>query len=50
MFAIHETMMEAMTGFAPEGHVESGELVLRETSAGRVLSTSMFSRWTPGHA
>jgi 23S rRNA (cytosine1962-C5)-methyltransferase len=27
------------------GVVESGELVLREQSAGRALSTSLFSRW-----
>ncbi|WP_306117326.1 MULTISPECIES: RsmD family RNA methyltransferase [unclassified Roseitalea] len=53
MFAIHELMMETMTGFAPPGrnepgYVESGELVLREKAADRALSTSMFSRWTPG--
>ena len=27
------------------GTVESGELVIREKSAGRALSTSLFSRW-----
>ena len=27
------------------GRVESGELVIREESAGRALSTSLFSRW-----
>lgn len=47
MFAVHEAMMEAMTGFAISGHVESGELILREQAAGRALSTSMFSRWAP---
>ena len=47
MFAVHEAMMEAMTGFVPAGRVESGELIIREQSAGRALSTSMFSRWTP---
>ena len=44
-FAMHEAMMEAMTGFAVQGRVESGELILREEAAGRALSTSMFSRW-----
>jgi 23S rRNA (cytosine1962-C5)-methyltransferase len=27
------------------GVVESGELVIREKSASRALSTSLFSRW-----
>ena len=47
LFTIHEAMMEAMTGFETSGHVESGELILREEAAGRALSTSMFSRWAP---
>ncbi len=47
VFAIHEAMMEAMTGFEPAGKVQSGELILREQGAGRALSTSMYSRWTP---
>ncbi|GGA88443.1 SAM-dependent methyltransferase [Brucella endophytica] len=42
-FAIHELMREAFTGLG--GTVESGELILRERSAGRALSTSLFSRW-----
>ncbi len=42
-FAIHELMREAFTGLG--GRVESGELILRERSAGRALSTSLFSRW-----
>jgi len=50
MFAVHEAMMEAMTGFGIEGRVESGELIIREQAAGRALSTSMFSRWTPERA
>lgn len=45
-FAIHEIMMETMTGFTPRGSVSSGELVLRDEAQGRYLSTSMFSRWT----
>lgn len=46
MFAIHEIMMETMTGFDPVGVVTSGELVLEDESGGRKLSSSMFSRWT----
>lgn len=42
-FAIHELMRDAFTGLG--GRVESGELILRERSAGRALSTSLFSRW-----
>lgn len=49
-FAIHEMMMEAMTGLRTKGSVESGELIIRERSAGRALSTSLFSRWTPERA
>jgi 23S rRNA (cytosine1962-C5)-methyltransferase len=36
-------MRDRFTGLG--GTVESGELILRERSAGRALSTSMFSRW-----
>ncbi|NTS31011.1 class I SAM-dependent rRNA methyltransferase [Phyllobacterium sp. BT25] len=42
-FAIHELMRDAFTGLG--GTVESGELILRERSSGRALSTSLFSRW-----
>ena len=42
-FAIHELMRDAFAGLG--GTVESGELILRERSAGRALSTSLFSRW-----
>ena len=42
-FAIHELMRDAFTGLG--GLVESGELILRERSSGRALSTSLFSRW-----
>ena len=42
-YSMHELMRETMRGAA--GTVESGELLLREQSAGRVLSTSLFSRW-----
>jgi 23S rRNA (cytosine1962-C5)-methyltransferase len=42
-FAMHELMRDAFTGRG--GRVESGELILREKSAGRALSTSLFSRW-----
>ena len=42
-YSIHELMRETMRGAG--GTVESGELLLREQSAGRALSTSLFSRW-----
>jgi 23S rRNA (cytosine1962-C5)-methyltransferase len=42
-FSIHALMRDIFTGMG--GVVESGELVIREKSAGRALSTSLFSRW-----
>lgn len=42
-FAIHALMRDRFAGMG--GRVESGELVIREKSAGRALSTSLFSRW-----
>lgn len=42
-FAIHGLIRDVFAGMG--GMVESGELVLREKSAGRALSTSLFSRW-----
>jgi 23S rRNA (cytosine1962-C5)-methyltransferase len=42
-FAIHALMRDTFAGKG--GTVESGELVIREKSAGRALSTSLFSRW-----
>jgi 23S rRNA (cytosine1962-C5)-methyltransferase len=42
-FAIHALMRDTFAGMG--GCVESGELVIREKSAGRALSTSLFSRW-----
>lgn len=42
-FAIHELMRDRLTGRG--GTIESGELILRERSADRALSTSLFSRW-----
>lgn len=44
-FAIHELVRDRFTGMG--GTVESGELILREQSGGRALSTSLFSRWVP---
>ena len=49
-YSMHELMRETMRGRG--GVVESGELVIREAgvdgdTAGRVLSTSLFSRWVP---
>lgn len=40
---LYNTLSELMAGFA--GTVTAGEQVLRETSAGRLLSTSIFARW-----
>lgn len=42
-FAIHALMRDSFAGMG--GTVESGELIIREKSAGRALSTSLFSRW-----
>ena len=42
-YAIHELMRDTFTGLG--GRVDSGELILREKSAGRALSTSLFARW-----
>ncbi|QPC88542.1 class I SAM-dependent rRNA methyltransferase [Mesorhizobium sp. NBSH29] len=42
-FAIHALMRDTFAGMG--GLMESGELVIREKSAGRALSTSLFSRW-----
>jgi 23S rRNA (cytosine1962-C5)-methyltransferase len=42
-FAIHALMRDNFAGMG--GTVESGELIIREKSAGRALSTSLFSRW-----
>lgn len=42
-FAIHALMRDTFAGMG--GKVESGELIIREKSAGRALSTSLFSRW-----
>ncbi len=40
---LYNTLSELMAEFA--GTVTAGEQVLRETSAGRLLSTSIFARW-----
>jgi 23S rRNA (cytosine1962-C5)-methyltransferase len=42
-FSVHALMRDIFAGMG--GVVESGELVIREKSAGRALSTSLFSRW-----
>jgi 23S rRNA (cytosine1962-C5)-methyltransferase len=49
-YSMHELMRETMRGAG--GEVTSGELVIREAgldgkTPGRVLSTSLFSRWVP---
>ena len=45
-YSIDEVSAETLAGIG--GLLESGELVLREEGGGRVLSTSLFSRWSPG--
>ncbi len=42
-FALHEVMQEVFAGL--DGRLESGELVLQQEVGGRLLSTSMFSRF-----
>ena len=48
--AIHvgQSLQEMMSKF--EGSVESGELVTREQSAGRLLSQAVYARWSSGEA
>ena len=43
-YSMDEVTAEALAGIG--GLLESGELVLREQGGGRVLSTSLFSRWS----
>lgn len=43
MFTPHALMRDTFSGCG--GTIESGELVIREQSAGRAVATSMFSRW-----
>lgn len=47
--AIHvaQALAEMMNGF--KGKVESGELVTREQSAGRLLSQAVYARWESNH-
>ena len=40
---LHTAIQEMMSGYA--GTTEAGELALVESSAGRLLSTAIFSRW-----
>ncbi|KEC56075.1 class I SAM-dependent methyltransferase [Bartonella koehlerae] len=42
-YTLHTLMLSEFTNLG--GTVESGELILREKTAGRALSTSLFSRW-----
>jgi 23S rRNA (cytosine1962-C5)-methyltransferase len=43
-YALHETMQEIMGDDG--GLLESGELVIHTEASSRLLSTSLFSRWT----
>lgn len=42
-YALHTLMRDEFVNLG--GKIESGELILREETAGRALSTSLFSRW-----
>jgi 23S rRNA (cytosine1962-C5)-methyltransferase len=42
--SIYYAMHEMMHGRG--GRIETGELTLREKSAGRLLSTSLYARWS----
>jgi 23S rRNA (cytosine1962-C5)-methyltransferase len=42
-FLPHNLLMDAFGNAG--GVIESGELTIREQSGGRLLSTSLFSRW-----
>ncbi len=42
-YALHTLMRDELINLG--GIIESGELILREETAGRALSTSLFSRW-----
>ncbi len=41
---LHYSIQEMMSGF--KGSLSSGELVIHEKSAGRILSMAIYSRWT----
>ncbi|WP_345096467.1 class I SAM-dependent methyltransferase [Bartonella acomydis] len=43
-YALHALMRDELVNLG--GIVESGELILREETSGRALSTSLFSRWS----
>lgn len=49
-YAMHETMRDVFTGFRHAGMIQSGELIIREESGDRALSTSLYSRWIAGGA
>lgn len=45
--SLHYSLEEMMSGFP--GIVSSGELVLVESSAGRIISMAIYARWLTGH-
>jgi len=49
-FSMHEMMRDVFTGFPQQGHIQSGELIIREEAGDRALSTSLYSRWIAGGA
>jgi 23S rRNA (cytosine1962-C5)-methyltransferase len=40
------TLENVLMDFLPKGHIECGELCIKEKSAGRLLSTGIFARWS----
>lgn len=40
------TLENVLKDYLPKGHLECGELCLKEKSAGRLLSTGIFARWS----
>lgn len=42
--SLHYTLQDLMAGY--QGDLSSGELALKEASAGRMISTAIFARWS----
>lgn len=41
-------LLNTLAGLLPSGRVDAGELVIRESGSGRLLSTGIFGRWQAG--
>jgi 23S rRNA (cytosine1962-C5)-methyltransferase len=46
--SLHYSLAEMMRDRA--GSITSGELILKEASAGRMISTAIFTRWQAGES